>query len=827
MLRRAIALIIFNVICGSVYALLAIADFVPMNSAIFAAWITSLLASTTVLLFVFRRHNSVFGWSVKLKVILWLAIAYWFWIAATTYQFLNLTMDRNQLKVYALAYIWEVPVLGALFIWTATRILKPVTDFVDSGQTNSDLPALYKKTLRFPIIAAILISVFSTIGYILGTIQTVVIAQFPLVECIKDTISGGILALFSGLFYYIILDILLEPVRQSIKKAYTNEIPTSRSFYKKLLGVMLVMTLSSLILTSLFILQGFQSVVQDSVTDQLRARLSSTVQALEQATPNERASILQASRIGAHGQAYSVDAGDFIPLEDVSQETYDYINSRTHGETQDNKTAPDAIVFTTSSKLQKKIVLSANLYDFYSPLTKVSRFLLIASAYVVVLTVLIITVFSRLVIGPISRLVKAVQAADNHTFPHNLHISTADEFEELSEAFKHFIRQSQNRTHQLEQERARLESSISSLRIGFILTDSTDKMILGNAAVTRIMQSLKSPAISDQNWSFDDIQEALSGSINLKKKLSTCLEQQKIIDIKEVNIGPKTLRILISPIISKSSRKSIGGVILIEDVTEEQVLLRSRDEFFSIASHELRTPLTAIRGNTSLIMSMYDKQVSDPDIKSMLNDIHESSVRLIAVVNDFLSMSQLEQGKAVFKPESFQIEEIINGIRNELHEMIKEKSLTFEYKPESKLLPNVWADKDRVKQILYNLIGNCIKFTNHGGIFVTTNQTKSTVKVTIRDTGQGIPIANQKLLFHKFQQAGESLLTRDTTRGTGLGLYISRLIIENMGGTIGMEKSEEGKGTTFSFTLPIATDGISPPPISSTPPSVNGQSEVL
>ena len=99
-----------------------------------------------------------------------------------------------------------------------------------------------------------------------------------------------------------------------------------------------------------------------------------------------------------------------------------------------------------------------------------------------------------------------------------------------------------------------------------------------------------------------------------------------------------------------------------------------------------------------------------------------------------------------------------------------------------------------------------MKFTSEGGITIEAIKQADVVKVLVHDTGRGISPQNQNLLFRKFQQAGDSLITRDTTKGTGLGLYISKLLVEGMGGKIALEKSEVGKGTTFSFTLPVSKD---------------------
>ena len=115
----------------------------------------------------------------------------------------------------------------------------------------------------------------------------------------------------------------------------------------------------------------------------------------------------------------------------------------------------------------------------------------------------------------------------------------------------------------------------------------------------------------------------------------------------------------------------------------------------------------------------------------------------------------------------------------------------------------VWADKARTQQVGSNLIGNAIKFSKQGEVAVNFEKEKDFVKVRVTDNGIGISPANQRLLFKKFQQAGERVLARDVTKGTGMGLYISKLLTELMGGKIYLENSEFGKGSTFAFELPV------------------------
>jgi signal transduction histidine kinase len=130
------------------------------------------------------------------------------------------------------------------------------------------------------------------------------------------------------------------------------------------------------------------------------------------------------------------------------------------------------------------------------------------------------------------------------------------------------------------------------------------------------------------------------------------------------------------------------------------------------------------------------------------------------------------------------------------------------------LLPKVLADRNRTKQVLINLVGNALKFTEQGGVTITFKVDQNSVKTLVADTGKGIPLESQKFLFKKFEQAGTTVLTRDSVRGTGLGLFISKLIIDQMQGHIQLENSQLGVGTTFGFSLPITKSTFVGPPSS-------------
>ena len=155
-----------------------------------------------------------------------------------------------------------------------------------------------------------------------------------------------------------------------------------------------------------------------------------------------------------------------------------------------------------------------------------------------------------------------------------------------------------------------------------------------------------------------------------------------------------------------------------------------------------------------------------------------------------------------FKIEKFALAPAIESALIDLNQLAKDKDLYLKFDVSGDSMPEVYADQDKVKQVIINLIGNSIKFTEKGGITVSMKNESDHVKVFIKDTGLGISEEYRQLLFRKFQQAGERILTRDAATGSGMGLYISKLMIDAMKGTILIENTKLGEGSTFSFTLP-------------------------
>jgi signal transduction histidine kinase len=225
-----------------------------------------------------------------------------------------------------------------------------------------------------------------------------------------------------------------------------------------------------------------------------------------------------------------------------------------------------------------------------------------------------------------------------------------------------------------------------------------------------------------------------------------------------------------------------------------------KSEFVSIASHELLTPISAIEGYLSMILEENIGKV-DPQARDYLNKVYTSAKRLSLLIKDLLSVSRIESGKMKVDLQQLDIAKMIKDTLDQLKFVAADKKLEMKFVAPEKALPPVWADPDRTMQILVNLVSNAIKYTPSGTVSITATPSRDgMVSVAISDTGLGMNKDQMSHLFTKFYRVD----TPETTgiMGTGLGLYITKSIIEKMGGTITC-KSTVGQGSTFTFTLPI------------------------
>ena len=250
---------------------------------------------------------------------------------------------------------------------------------------------------------------------------------------------------------------------------------------------------------------------------------------------------------------------------------------------------------------------------------------------------------------------------------------------------------------------------------------------------------------------------------------------------------------------------AIENVRLFDEIQDKsrqlEVASQHKSQFLANMSHELRTPLNAILGYTEL---MADGAYGEPSEKMLgiLKRLEANGKHLLGLINDVLDLSKIEAGQLVLELSDYSVQDIAQTVRSTLEPLAADKKLTFklELAPE---LPAGHGDGRRLTQVLINLVGNAIKFTDTGEVAIRAEANNGSFHVSVRDTGPGISAADQAKLFQEFQQA-DNAITRKKG-GTGLGLAISKRIIEMHGGKICVE-SQPGQGSTFAFTLPVIVE---------------------
>ena len=235
-------------------------------------------------------------------------------------------------------------------------------------------------------------------------------------------------------------------------------------------------------------------------------------------------------------------------------------------------------------------------------------------------------------------------------------------------------------------------------------------------------------------------------------------------------------------------------------MTKEREFETMKLDFVSMAAHELRTPLTAMRGYLSLLNEEAGEKLSQEELQ-YLDRSFISANQLNSLVENLLNLSRVERGSLKLTVNPINIETIIAGVLDNLGSIAKQKNITLTFNP-PKHQVIVLADHFRITEVVTNLVGNAINYTAAGGkVDITVSPEKEKATVSVIDNGQGIPASAISHLFTKFYRVQSSLAMG--SKGTGLGLYISKAIIDAHRGKIWVE-SVEGKGSTFSFTLPLA-----------------------
>jgi PAS domain S-box-containing protein len=342
-------------------------------------------------------------------------------------------------------------------------------------------------------------------------------------------------------------------------------------------------------------------------------------------------------------------------------------------------------------------------------------------------------------------------------------------------------------------EKKNTEAVIRSIAEGLVVVDANGKIIMMNPAAEKLLDADKK----------DKIGKPINDGVGEETMVSLAKAPSEKGD-REIELNStqdetkKTLRSS-TAVVENESGETVGMVSVLSDITKQKELDRLKTNFVANVTHELRTPLIAIDKSIALLLTGEPGPVV-PQQKQFLDIAERNLKRLANLINDLLDMSKLESGKMSVNLVSISVEKVASDVLKSFESWADSKTISL-VKNIDKNIKEIIADQDRIIQVFNNLVGNAIKFTPQGGI-ITINAEKydSMAKISVQNTGSGIPKDDLKKIFNKFYQTGQHAPT--DISGTGLGLSIAKEIIELHGGEIWVE-SKENKGTSFIFTLPL------------------------
>jgi len=380
---------------------------------------------------------------------------------------------------------------------------------------------------------------------------------------------------------------------------------------------------------------------------------------------------------------------------------------------------------------------------------------------------------------------------------------------ELGESKKALINILEDNTEareKIEEEKNKTLAIIANFTDPIIVLDENYKISMINPAAARVFglsgADLGAPVKPDGKFSMANFKSVIKKDFQIKEIDKISNRRNSFISEEitiAVNDQEATYKVITAKVLGADNNETLGTMKIFYDLTREKEIDKLKSEFISVAAHQLRTPLSAIKWVIKMILDG-DAGELNMEQQELLSKGYRSNERIIRLVNDLLNVSRIEEGKFGFNFEKADFQEVLNTAIGNLESLAAKNHQELRVrKPDQ--LPRIYLDKERMAMVVQNLLDNAIKYTpEYGKIDITVEVDKQSLHVKIKDQGVGIPQKDQAKLFSKFFRATNAV--RLETEGTGLGLFIVKNIIDKHGGTVGL-KSEEGKGTEVSFSIPI------------------------
>jgi len=338
---------------------------------------------------------------------------------------------------------------------------------------------------------------------------------------------------------------------------------------------------------------------------------------------------------------------------------------------------------------------------------------------------------------------------------------------------------------------------ITNFSDGLLVFDEQQSLILINPSAEDLLGVESSEIIGK---SFSGLMEfpVFKGLIDI------FISETKEIFRRELKLK-ESLILEVSIIHIKRGKEILGNLVILHDITREKEIERIKSEFVSLTAHQLRTPLSAIKWTLKMILDG-DLGKINKDQKDYLQKTYVSNERMIHLINDLLNVSRIEEGKYLYRPTFVQLDELTQSVISSYKGELERKNIELIFEKSEKSLPKVKIDVEKINLVITNFLDNAVKYTPAKGkvkICLNLINKNKEIEFSIKDSGIGIPDRDKKRLFTKFFRSENAV--RMETDGSGLGLFITKNIIEAHGGRVWFE-SNDGKGSTFYFSLPVSKE---------------------
>ncbi len=431
------------------------------------------------------------------------------------------------------------------------------------------------------------------------------------------------------------------------------------------------------------------------------------------------------------------------------------------------------------------------------PLAKVEKSVnvLIASvvlsmAVATLLVILAAAIIARRAAQPIKELTQAARRIATGELEQKIPVLTRDESGQLAKAFNEMSVSLKDLVAEISDEKSKLSNILSNIADGVIMTDNEGCLLLANEAAEHIFGFEEKKAIGKHL--IETVRD-----YEIDRTLKSCLETAKE-QTAQFDFGPgkRFLRVIAVPLMGD---RLTGSLLLFQDLTELKSLQTMRRELVGNISHELRTPLAGIK---AIVETLRDGATSNKKAtKDFLAKIDSELDRMMQMVAELTELSRIESGRGDLKQEMVNLNLLVEDVISRFKSQAERKSVALSADLFT-ALPLVQADKDRIYQVITNLVHNAIKFTSPSGkVDISTELSGNSVLVKISDTGIGISREDAPRIFERFYKVDKAR----AGEGAGLGLAIAKHVIQAHSGNIWVE-SDEGKGSTFIFSLPLQTN---------------------